>query len=65
TKDIHVYVEHLEWTRAEVVKRVSGLTHAQLEAEPPKSRSIRAMLEHMLESEFFYVSSLVKVEGLP
>ena len=65
TKDIHIYLQHLEWSRAEVVKRVSGLTHAQLEAEPPKGRSIRAMLEHMLESEFFYLSSLVKVEGLP
>lgn len=66
TKDIHVYVQRLEWTRAEVVKRVSGLTHAQLEAEPPsKGRLIRAMLEHMLESEHIYLSSLGKIEGLP
>jgi uncharacterized damage-inducible protein DinB/predicted RNase H-like HicB family nuclease len=66
TKDIHTYVQRLEWTRAGVVKLVSGLTHAQLEAEPAaKGRSIRAMLEHMLESEHFYLSSLVRIEGLP
>jgi len=66
TKDIHVYVQRLEWTRAEIVKLVSGLTHAQLEADPgSKGRSIRAMLEHMLESEHYYVSTLGRIEGLP
>jgi uncharacterized damage-inducible protein DinB/predicted RNase H-like HicB family nuclease len=65
-KNTQTYVQRLEWTRAEVVQRVSGLTHAQLEADPgSKGRSIRAMLEHMLESEHVYLSSIGKIEGLP
>ncbi len=65
-KDTHIYVRRLEWSRSEVVKLVSGLTHAQLEAEPAsKGRSIRAILEHMLESEHFYLYALGKIEGLP
>lgn len=66
-KDGERYIRRLEWSRAEVVKRVSGLTHARLEAEPKdKGRSIRAMLEHMLESEHFYLcSALGTIEGLP
>jgi len=66
-KDAETYIQRLEWSRAEVIRLVSGLTHAQLEADPgSKNRSIRAMLEHMLESEHFYLSSVVrKIEGLP
>jgi len=60
------YIQRLEWTRAEVIGLVGGLRDEELDAEPtPKGRSIRAMLEHMLDSELFYVSTLGKVEGLP
>jgi len=66
-KEAEKYILWLSWSRAEVVNRVSGLTHAELEADPKaKGRSIRAMLEHMLESEYFYVcSALGKIEGWP
>jgi predicted RNase H-like HicB family nuclease/uncharacterized damage-inducible protein DinB len=66
-KEIETYLQHLEWLRAEVIKLVSGLTHAQLEFDPKnKQRPIRIMLEHMLESEYFYLSScLGPIEGLP
>ncbi len=66
-KEIETYLQHLEWSRAEVIKLVSSLTHAQLEKEPGnKQRPIRIMLEHMLESEYFYLSScLGPIEGLP
>jgi uncharacterized damage-inducible protein DinB/predicted RNase H-like HicB family nuclease len=67
-KDVAAYVRRLEWSRAEVRQLIDGLTPRQLDAEPTKEkgRSIRAMLEHMLESEYFYLSSaLGKVEGLP
>lgn len=66
-KDAETTIQRLEWSRADVIRLVSGLAHAQLEADPgSKNRSIRAMLEHMLESEHFYLSSVVrKIEGLP
>ena len=66
-KDAEKYIRHLEWSRADVVRLVDGLTPAQLEADPKsKGRSIHAMLEHMLESEYFYLSSaLGRIEGLP
>jgi predicted RNase H-like HicB family nuclease/uncharacterized damage-inducible protein DinB len=66
-KEIETYLQHLDWSRAEIVKLVSGLTHDQLEKEPGnKQRSIRIMLEHMLESEYFYLASFLdKIEELP
>jgi predicted RNase H-like HicB family nuclease/uncharacterized damage-inducible protein DinB len=66
-KEIETYLQHLDWSRAEIIKLVSGLTHDQLEKEPGnKQRPIRIMLEHMLESEYFYLASFLdKIEGLP
>lgn len=65
--EIETYLQRLTWTRADIVKLVSGLTHLQLEKEPGnKQRPIRIMLEHVLESEYFYLSSFLgKIEGLP
>ena len=65
--EIETYLQHLDWLRADVIKLVSGLTHAQLEKEPGnKQRPIRIMLEHMLESEYFYLASFLgSIEGLP
>ncbi len=67
SKDAETYLRRLEWSRADVVQLVSGLSRARLEAEPKtKGRSIRALLEHMLESEHFYLCSAVgRIEGLP
>ena len=66
-KEIDKYLQRLEWLRADMIKLVSGLTHSQLEKEPGnKQRPIRVMLEHLLESEYFYLTSFFgKIEGLP
>ena len=65
-KDSERYIQRSQWLRADVVALVGGLTSEQLEAESnTKDRSIRAMLEHMLDSEYFYVTTLGKIKGLP
>jgi predicted RNase H-like HicB family nuclease/uncharacterized damage-inducible protein DinB len=65
-EDEEKYIQRLQWTRAEVVALVGALTGEQVDAEQhTKDRSIRAMLEHMLDSEYFYVSTLGKIHGLP
>lgn len=65
-EDAERYIQRSQWLRAEVVALVCGLTFEQVEAEQlTKDRSIRAMLEHMLDSEYFYVSTLGKIRGLP
>jgi uncharacterized damage-inducible protein DinB/predicted RNase H-like HicB family nuclease len=65
-EDAEIYIQRLQWSRAGVLALVSGLNPEQLEAEPDsKDRSIRAMLEHVLDSEYFYLSSLCRIEGLP
>ena len=62
-KDAEKYIQRLQWSRAEVLALVGGLTGEQIEAEQnTKDRSIRAMLEHMLESEYYYVSTLVRLK---
>ncbi len=65
-EDRERFIQRLEWSRGEVIGLVGGLGDEELEAEPTqKGRSILAMLEHMLDSEYFYVSTLGKIEGLP
>ncbi len=65
-QDAERYTQRSQWIRAEVLALVRGLIGEQLEAEQnTKDRSIRAMLEHMLESEYFYVTTLGKIDGLP
>jgi uncharacterized damage-inducible protein DinB/predicted RNase H-like HicB family nuclease len=65
-KDAERYIQRSQWSRAEVLALVGGLIGEELEVEPYSSeRSIRAMLEHMLESEHFYVTTLGKINGLP
>jgi predicted RNase H-like HicB family nuclease len=50
-EDAETYIRRSQWLRAEVLILVGGLTNEQIEAEPnTKDRSIRTMLEHVLES---------------
>ena len=63
--DADDYLHRLAWTRAEIVAMVRRLSPHELAAQPPGGRSIRAMLEHLIESEHFYVCTLGRVEGLP
>jgi uncharacterized damage-inducible protein DinB/predicted RNase H-like HicB family nuclease len=64
-EDEEKYIQRLQWSRAVVIELVGGMTGEEIEAEQnTKVRSIREMLEHMLESEHFYVSTLGKIDGL-
>jgi predicted RNase H-like HicB family nuclease/uncharacterized damage-inducible protein DinB len=65
-EDEERYIQRSQWLRAEVVELVNGKIGEQGEEEQKtKDRSIRAMLEHMLDSEYFYVTTLGKIHGLP
>lgn len=63
--DAEEYFCRLEWSRAEFVALVRRLSMLELTAQPVGKRSIRAMIEHLMESEHFYVCTLGRVEGLP
>jgi len=64
--DEEKYIQSSQWLRAEVVELVDGMIGEQGEEEQKtKDRSIRAMLEHMLDSEYYYVTTLGKIHGLP
>jgi len=65
-EDAEAYIQRLEWMGSEMVALVGGLSQGQLEEKPrPKGRSIQAILEHILESEYAYMSAFGKLEGLP
>ena len=63
--DAEEYIRRLEWSRAEIVTLVRRLPAHELAAQPAGARSIRAMLDHLMESEHFYACTLGRVEGLP
>jgi uncharacterized damage-inducible protein DinB/predicted RNase H-like HicB family nuclease len=64
-EDEEKYIQRSQWLRAEVVGWVDEMIGEQEEEQKTKDRSIRAMLEHMLDSEYFYVTTLGKIHGLP
>ena len=49
----------LEWSRADLLKLVDGLTPKTLDAKPATGRSIRAILEHVLDADRSYLYSIV------
>jgi predicted RNase H-like HicB family nuclease/uncharacterized damage-inducible protein DinB len=49
----------LEWSRADLLKLVDGLTPKALEAKPATGRSIRAILEHVVDADRSYLYSVV------
>ena len=58
-------IMRLEWSRAEMLALVSGLSEEQWEAEPqPKGRPIRRMLEHVFGAEYAYMLAFGKLEGV-
>jgi predicted RNase H-like HicB family nuclease/uncharacterized damage-inducible protein DinB len=59
------YLQRLEWSRAELVALLRPLSTQELAAQPARGRSIRAMMEHLVEMEHFYVCALGRVAGLP
>jgi len=65
-EDAEAYIQRLEWMGSEMAALVGGLSQEQLEEKPrPKGRSIQAILEHILESEYAYMAAFGKLEGLP
>jgi hypothetical protein len=56
----------LEWSRADLLTAVVGLSAAQLDAVYPGERwSIRGVLEHISLGEWYYLNSLDLVSDLP
>lgn len=64
-EDTEDYINRLEWMRADMQALVSGLSPEQLVLKPVAGRSIQAILEHVLESEYAYMRAFGKLEGLP
>ncbi len=61
-----LYIQRLEAMRKELAGLVGGLSQDQMEAKPQtKGRSIQAILEHILESEYAYMYAFGRLEGLP
>ncbi|WIG61284.1 MAG: hypothetical protein OJF49_004032 [Ktedonobacterales bacterium] len=56
-EDVETCVRRLEAMRADLLTLVCELPLRQMDAEPSSGRSVRAMLEHLLESEYFYFCS--------
>lgn len=64
-EEAETLIQRLTWTRAAMLTLVAGLSAEQLAAQPPRQRSIRAILEHVLESEHFFLSALGRIADLP
>jgi uncharacterized damage-inducible protein DinB len=61
-----LYIQRLEGMRTDIVDLVGGLNQSQMEDKPqPKGRTIQAILEHILESEYAYMYAFGRLEGLP
>lgn len=65
-EDRLTYIGRLGAMHAEGLDLIGSLSDKELDAEPGyKMRSINAIVEHMLESSHYYLSTLGKIEGLP
>jgi predicted RNase H-like HicB family nuclease/uncharacterized damage-inducible protein DinB len=53
------YVRWLEWSRADLLDLVKGMDEKRLRAKPPKGRSLRDILVHVLDADKSYVYGLV------
>ena len=66
SEDAELFIHRLLGMQAEVDSLVGGLTEEERAIEPrPSGRSIEAILEHVLESEYAYMRPFGKLEGLP
>ena len=53
------YVKWLDWSRADLLALVKGIDEKGLRAKPPKGRSLRDILLHVLGADKSYVYGLV------
>jgi len=59
------FIARLEWMRAEMNDLVGELSADEFAEKPAKGRSIEAILEHVLESEYAYMAAFGRLAGLP
>jgi len=62
------YLRWLDWSRADLLALVKGIADKDLRAKPPKGRSLRDILLHVLGADKSYVYALVgplKLMGEP
>jgi len=53
------YLRWLEWSRADLLSLVKGMSEKRLRAKPAKGRSLRDILLHVLDADKSYVYALV------
>jgi uncharacterized damage-inducible protein DinB/predicted RNase H-like HicB family nuclease len=53
------YLRWLEWSRADLLALVKGIEDRDLRAKPPKGRSLRDILLHVLDADKSYLYALV------
>ena len=65
-EELERYIQRLEWMQHDLESLVRGSDHAQMDEQPqPRGRSIQAILEHILESEYAYMYAFGRIEDLP
>ncbi|HET8840370.1 MAG TPA: DinB family protein [Ktedonobacteraceae bacterium] len=64
TKELEIYIRHLEWSRADIQELVSGLSDVEVEAKPSAGRPIKAILEHIFGAEYSYMQPFGKLDGI-
>jgi predicted RNase H-like HicB family nuclease/uncharacterized damage-inducible protein DinB len=63
-EELEEYIQHLHWSRSELVSLIDALSDEQLAEEARKGRPMRAILEHIFGAEYSYVRNLGKLEGV-
>lgn len=64
-EEMEVYIKWLAWMQEEMVALISPLKPEQLAQEPLTGRSIQAILEHILESEYAYMAAFGRPPDMP
>jgi uncharacterized damage-inducible protein DinB/predicted RNase H-like HicB family nuclease len=57
TSELATYVRRLAWSRADLLALVEGASAKALDAKPPKGRSLRDILLHVLGADSGYLAS--------
>jgi predicted RNase H-like HicB family nuclease/uncharacterized damage-inducible protein DinB len=57
TSELATYVRRLAWSRADLLALVKGASAKVLDAKPPKGRSLRDILLHVLGADSGYLAS--------
>jgi predicted RNase H-like HicB family nuclease/uncharacterized damage-inducible protein DinB len=64
-RELAIHLRRLDWLQADLLDLIKPLTREQLAGQPEKGRSIQQILEHVAESDGYYLRYLVgKVDGL-